>query len=144
MQGVSVRWTAGSSGESKSPPSCTYVGGAGDGRSDVGQTIREGFPTVGSLEEPGVYPTHICPDPEPTPEQLLTSARWGIKAGKTTATYPNGRALRTEALARVEKGWFEGPYQFNEEGSLETAEGPQLANPAFRFWSSTRREIEGV
>ena len=95
--------------------------------------FHEGFPIVGPLEEPGVCPTHICPDPDLTPEQPLTDAKRRIKARRTTATDPNGRALWTEALARVEKGWLEGPYQYNEEGSLVTAGGPQLANPAFRF-----------
>ena len=36
---------------------------------------------------------------------------------------PNEPALWKEALAQ-------GPYDFDEEGSLLAAEGPQLANPA--------------
>ena len=46
---------------------------------------------------------------------------------------PNEGALWNEALSQVEKGWLQGPFDFDEEGNLVTAEGLQLANPASRF-----------
>ena len=47
-------------------------------------------------------------------------------------------------MAQVEKGWLEGPYQFNEEESLVTAEGPQLANPAFGFVVQQGEKLRAV
>ena len=38
-----------------------------------------------------------------------------------------------ESFGSGKKGWLDGPFQFGEEGGLVTAEGPHLANPAFRF-----------
>ena len=54
------------------------------------------------------------------------------------------RALRAEALAHVAKGWLEGPYQFNEEGSLVTAGGPQSANPSFRFGVQQGEKLRAI
>ena len=95
--------------------------------------FQEGFPIVGDLEEPGVYPVHECPDPEISPDRLFGSARWRLNARRGSVTDPNEGALWSEAVCQVEKGWLQGPFKFDDEGNLVTNEGPQLANPAFRF-----------
>ena len=95
--------------------------------------FQDGFPIVGDLEEPGVYPAQECPDPEISPDRLFGSAKWRLNARRGSVTDPNEGALWNEALCQVEKGWLQGPFKFDDEGNLVTNEGPQLANPAFRF-----------
>ena len=42
--------------------------------------FRGGFLIVGSMGEPGVYPTRACPEPGLSPGQLLSGAKWRLKA----------------------------------------------------------------
>ena len=102
------------------------------GRNWVRQ-FENGFPLVGSIQEPRVYPARQRPDPELSPEQLLVSSIWRLKARRVNVTDPNGEASREDAMGQVEKGWLSGPHGFDEEGGHVTTEGSQLANPAFRF-----------
>ena len=95
--------------------------------------FRGGFLIVVSIEVPGVYPTLTCPDPVGATEQLSTNSEWEIEASGAAVTYPNERAVREEALDQAEKGWLDGPFPFNEEGTLLTGVGPQLETPAVRF-----------
>ena len=106
--------------------------------------FQNGFPIVGNLEEPGVYPQQSCPDPEISPDRLYDSVKWRLKARKASVTDPNEGALWDEAIAQVEKGWLHGPFAFDEEGNLVTEEGPQLANPAFRFGVQQGTKLRAV
>ena len=47
-------------------------------------------------------------------------------------------------MARVKRVWLNGPYQFDEEGRLVTAGGPQLANPALRCWAQRGERLRAV
>ena len=103
--------------------------------------FRGGFPIVGSMEGPGVYPTHACPEPELSPEQLLSGAKWRLKARQGNITDPNVWVSREESLERVKKGWLNGPFQVDEEGRYVTVDGPKLVNPAFRFGAQQRQKL---
>ena len=46
-------------------------------------------------------------------------------------------------MGQVEKGWLRGPYGFDEEGGLVTAEGLQLAKPACRFGAQQGGKLRG-
>ena len=58
------------------------------GRQAWMKQFRAGFPIVGSKEEPGVFRTHACPDPDLSPEQLLSGAEWSLKARQGNITGP--------------------------------------------------------
>ena len=92
---------------------------------------RGSFPKIGAMEEPGVFPTHVCPDPELSREQLLAASKWAPKARRGFITDPNERVFWEEALGQVKRGRLNGPCRFDKEGRLMTADGPKLANPAF-------------
>ena len=80
--------------------------------------LKDGFPLVGSIPEPGVNPAQRCPGPELSPEKLLVSSKWGLKAKRANVTGPYEGLLRKEAMNQVAKGWLGGPYGFDEEGGL--------------------------
>ena len=56
-----------------------------------------------------------------------------LKGRRGAITDPNAGVSWKEALDQVKKGRMRGPYRFDEEGRLAAADGPQLANPAFRY-----------
>ena len=59
-------------------------------------------------------------------------------------TDPNERVSCEEALDRVERGWLDGPFQFDEEERLVIGEGPQLANPACRLGVQQGKKLRAV
>ena len=56
------------------------------------------------MEGPGLYPTHVRPDPELSQEQLLAGSKWRLKARRGFITDRNEGILRKEALGQVKKG----------------------------------------
>ena len=51
--------------------------------------FTEGFPVIGDISEPGVYPEQQCDDPGLKPHQLLTNAKYRIKARTKSVTDPH-------------------------------------------------------
>ena len=86
------------------------------------QQFGEGFPIVGPVEEPGVFPTHACPDPELSREQAPASSKWRLKAGRGFITDPNEGISWEEALDQAKNGRPGGPYQFDDEGRPAVAD----------------------
>ena len=93
----------------------------------------DGFPVIGIISETGVYPEQPCAEPELRPRQFLTNADYRIMARMSAVTNPRGGQLWEDALDQVERGRLSGPSPFGVNGKLVTGDGPQLANPAFRF-----------
>ena len=106
--------------------------------------FTEGFPVIGEISEPGVYPEQQCADPELKPHQLLTNAKYRLKARMKSVTDPHEGKLWDDAVEQVEKGWLDGPFPFDEEGKMITGEGPQLVNPAFRFGVQQGEKLRAV
>ena len=55
-----------------------------------------GFLVIGVISEIGVYPGQPCADPELTPRQMLTNAKYRIKARTSAVTDPQEGQLREE------------------------------------------------
>ena len=60
-----------------------------------------GFPVIGIISEPGVYPEEARADPELAPRQLLTTAKYRIKARASDVTDPHEGQVREDALDQV-------------------------------------------
>ena len=63
-----------------------------------------GFPVIGEISEPGVNPEQQRDDPELKPHQLLTNAKYRIKARVKSVTDPHEGELWEDALDQVAKG----------------------------------------
>ena len=75
----------------------------------------------------------ICADPESTPNRFRRIPNGGSELDGAAVTDPREGASRGDTLDQVDKGWLGGPFLFDEDGRLVTGEGPQSADPAFRF-----------
>ena len=102
--------------------------------------LTGGFPLVGELEEPGMYPAgHQREAPDLAPWQLSANAKNRISAFMSTSRYPREKKLRIRAMAHVQEECLDGPYPFDPEGQLLTGETPWRVYPAFRFGRLRRR-----
>ena len=65
-----------------------------------------GSPIVGSLAEPGAYPTGACPDAILSPQRLLPNSKLIIKSRRAAVADPHGGDPWTDALNQVDMGWL--------------------------------------
>ena len=120
------------------------MNGLGMRRQDWAERFAEYFPVIGIISAPGVYPEQPCADPELPPHQLLTNAKYRIKARMSAVTHPREGQLWEDALNQVDEGWLNGPFPFDENGKLMAGNGPQLVNPAFRFGAQQKAKLREV
>ena len=104
----------------------------GTGGQEWVKQFTNGFRVVGLFAELVVYPIQNRADPEVGPPSLMTNLKWRAQAKRAAVTDPNDGAPWEDALDQVDRGWLQGPFPFDEDGSLVTGEGPQLAKPASR------------
>ena len=97
-----------------------------------GHIVTRGQGWAPDIRSDGGNQAHT-PDPELSQGRLLAGSKWRLKAGSGSITDPNVGVSQEEASDQVRKEWLDGPFQFDEEGWLVTADGPQVANPALRF-----------
>ena len=73
-------------------------GTLGMGGQEWAKQFAECIPVIGVISEPGVYPERPRADPELTPRQLLTNAKYRIRARASAVTYPREGQLWEDAL----------------------------------------------
>ena len=89
-----------------------------------------GFPILGELGEPGVYPPSNQPPSYISRKELFDKDAGRFLSSKTTSD-PNERLLWFEAIDQVKKKRLDGPRRYSEQGELVVNDGPELANPGF-------------
>ena len=102
------------------------------GGSEWCDQFATGFPILGELEEPSVYPPSSHPPSYVSREELFGNAKKRFLMSNWTSD-PNARQLWFEAMEQVKKRWLDGPHRFSEQGELMVDGEPVIANPAFRF-----------
>ena len=65
------------------------LNGLGAGGQESVKQFTNGFPVIGILSEPGVYPKRPREDPPLAPHQLPTSAKYSMKARMWSVTDPH-------------------------------------------------------
>ena len=96
----------------------------GMGRKEWVRPATPGYPIVGTLTEPGLFPTEKCAGSELAPQQLLTFAKWRIVSRIGAITGSHEGTWRMEALDQVVKGRLGGPLQLYCGGRVATGQGP--------------------
>ena len=83
--------------------------------------FTEGFPTIGVLAEPGVYPA--------------ANAEAAMGGAKTRAAFPERNDPKNAGILEeaLRKGRLEGPFKYDSDGSLRKGGGAFAVNPALRF-----------
>ena len=116
---------------------------AGMGGSNWCDQFVTGFPILGELGEPGVYPPSSQPPSYISREKLFEGAKERF-VSKNRAPDPNAERLWIEAMDQVGKQWLDGPHPFNDEGELMVNGEPVQANPAFRFGVQQGEKLRAV
>ena len=115
----------------------------GMGGSEWRDQFVTGFPILGELGEPGVYPPSSLTPSYISREELFEGAQERF-VSKNRATDPNAEQLWIEATDQVKKQWLHGPHPFNEHGELMVGGKPVRANPAFRFGAQQGKKLRAV
>ena len=113
------------------------------GGSDWRDKFVSGFPILGELGEPGVYPPSSLTPSYISREELFGGAMDRF-CSKNRAPDPNANQLWPEAMDQDKKQWPNGPHRFNEKGELMVDGKPVLANPAFRFGVQQGSKLRAV
>ena len=115
----------------------------GMGGSEWCDQFVTGFPILGELGEPGVYPPSSHTPSYISREELFQGAKKRFLS-KNRSSDPNADQLWSEALDQAKKHWLHGPHPFNNEGELMVEGTPVLANPAFRFGVQQGQKLRAV
>ena len=115
----------------------------GMGGSEWCDQFVTGFPILGELGEPGVYPPSPQPPSYISREELFEGATERF-ISTNRAPDPNAEKLWIEAMEQVDKQWLDGPHPFNERGELLVNGEPVRANPAFRFGVQQGEKLRAV
>ena len=93
--------------------------------------FTEGFPTIGELAEPSVYPTAHVEAPELSRGEPMEEAK--DSAAPAKGNDPQNRELWVEALRQVTRGRSEVPFECKSDGRLKHGEEAIAFNSSFRF-----------
>ena len=104
--------------------------------------FTNGFPKVGTLSGPGVFPIGTTASPDLIPQHRMAYSKWGINTRRAAVADPRGGVLCGNPLNAGDRRWLRGPFPYDDEGRLVTRLGLQLANPAVRF--GVQREGEFI
>ena len=115
----------------------------GMGGSEWCDQFVSGFPILGELGEPGVYPPSSHPPSYISREELFQGAKDRFLS-KNRSPDPNADKLWLEALEQAKKNWLHGPHPFNNDGELMVEGTPVTANPAFRFGVQQGQKLRAV
>ena len=93
------------------------LGENGMGGSEWCDQFVTGFPILGELGEPGVYPPSSHTPSYISREELSEKAKGRFLSSNRTSD-PNARQLWFEAMDQVKKRWLDGPHTYSEQGDL--------------------------
>ena len=103
----------------------------------------EGFPMIGTVGEPGVYPANSHTPKPISREELFRTAKDRWKPGKKPDEAHRAK-LWEEAMTQTEKGWLSGPHRYSKKGRLRVGQQKMSVNPAYRFGVQQAEKLRAV